>query len=117
MSKVLAVGVLVVSLLFALAGRFRTSMCGLVLSAALFCLTGCGSYRVEWEHVSHPMAGPPFGLASDEDALDTINVIGRKDTGRFYVEAGLGYKLADAGFYGPELTFTSRIGVNLWSAR
>lgn len=77
-------------------------------------LGGCSSVRVEHEHVSHPFAGPPFGPLTEEDSLDTVNVIARKEHGRFYIEAGLGYKVNDGGFHGPDLTFTSRVGVELW---
>jgi hypothetical protein len=84
----------------------------LLVAALLF--TGCASVRAEWEHTSHPFAGPPFGPTNEEDNLDTINIIGRRQMGHAYVEMGVGYKLADGGFDGPELTFTSRFGVELW---
>lgn len=88
-----------------------------ILALLAVALTGCSSVRVEWEHVSHPFAGPPFGPQSEEDSLDTLNVITRKEAGRVYIETGLGYKLGDGGFYGPGLTFTSRIGVELGDRR
>lgn len=93
------------------------------LSAGIACLllTGCGavpicekqSVRSEYEHVSHLTAGPPFGPAWEEDSLDQISIIGRCSNGRTYVEMGLGYVLTDGGFYGPDETFTGRVGYYL----
>lgn len=91
--------------------------------AAVVLLSGCSTVgRVcdeiqineEYEHVSHPLAGYPFGEAVEEDALHTLNTIGRCSMGRTYIEGGLGYKIRDGGFYGPDLTGTLRVGVNLW---
>lgn len=75
--------------------------------------SGCTGMRVEVEHTSHPLAGPPFGPRSEEDSLNTINVVKRVEKGRFYAEGGLGYKFDDGGFYGPPLTATVRVGVSL----
>ncbi len=75
------------------------------------------SLRGEYEHVSHPFAGFPFGAKDEEDALHTIGTVGRCSMGRGYVELGTGYKLREAGFYGPELTGTVRVGVELWKSR
>jgi hypothetical protein len=49
-----------------------------------------------------------------EDGLSQVNLIGHWQSGRVYVEQGLGYNLQGengGGFYGPELTYTGRIGV------
>jgi hypothetical protein len=89
----------------------------LIAAALAIALSGCATVSAEWAHTSHPMAGYPFGPSYEEDTLDTLNVIGRHQIGRTYVEMGVGYKLADGGFYGPELTFTSRIGVEIWSRK
>jgi hypothetical protein len=85
-------------------------------------MTGCAvmpdSTRLELEHVSHPLAGWPVSAANTEDALTQVNVIGHWQSGRIYVENGLGYNLqgADgAGFKGPGLTYTGRVGVLLWN--
>lgn len=87
-------------------------------------LPGCGvmpsSVRAEVEHVSHPLAGWPVSAGSTEDGLSQFNVIGHWQTGRIYVENGIGYNLQGrdgGGFYGPGLTYTGRIGVQLWGAR
>lgn len=77
--------------------------------------TGCSSLlpnaaRVEIEHVSHPMAGPPFGPRNEEDALSQLNILVRWQQSAWYAESGLGYKLEDSGMYGPRLTFTARVG-------
>lgn len=94
----------------------------LVLTMCLMS-TGCAltnhcdrtSIRLEYEHVSHPLAGRPFGPEREEDSLNHVGPIGRCDVGRVYTELTLGYKLADGGFYGPKLTGGVRVGVELWS--
>lgn len=88
-----------------------------VLALAAVALTACSSVRVEHEHLSHLLAGPPFGAKTEEDSLNTLNVIARRQMGRAYVEAGLGYKIGDGGFYGPDLTFTSRFGIEVWGSK
>lgn len=90
------------------------------VSAGIACLllTGCStvpfcekqSVRSEYEHVSHVTAGPPFGPQSEEDWLDQVSIIGRCTRGRTYVEMGFGYVLTNGGFYGPDETFTGRVG-------
>lgn len=86
------------------------------LLACLVLLSGCSSLRVEYQHVSHPFAGPPFGPQTEEDWLDTANIVARRQRGPFYTEAVLGYRLTDGGFYGPRLTGELRVGVELWRA-
>lgn len=90
---------------------------------AAFGLGGCGTVGrmcdearvgLEYEHVSHPFAGYPFGAAVEEDALHTVGTIGRCSMGRTYLEGGVGYKVRDGGFYGPDLTGVVRVGVTLW---
>jgi hypothetical protein len=89
---------------------------GTFLSVLLACLLlqGCAMspdlVRAEEEHTSHPLAGPPFGSKSEEDSLDALNLIARWNAGAWYAETGLGYRIGDGGFYGPRLTFTSRVG-------
>jgi hypothetical protein len=85
-------------------------------------MTGCAvipdSTRLELEHVSHPLAGWPVSANNTEDGLSQVNLIGHWQSGRVYVEQGLGYNLQGengGGFYGPELTYTGRIGVMLWN--
>lgn len=72
---------------------------------------------VEYTHISHPLAGYPFGPGTEEDAVHTAGPMGRCDMGRAYVEGGLGWKVRDAGFYGPELTGTLNVGVTLWEMK
>lgn len=94
----------------------------LLAALALTALTGCAalpdSARVEMEHVSHPLAGWPVSAKDTEDALNQANAILRWQRGRVYVEQGLGYNLKGengGGFYGPELTYTGRVGFEIWS--
>lgn len=77
--------------------------------------TGCTSIRTEYEHVSHPLAGWPFGPANEEDTLDVINAclvrsVQVSERVRSFGESCLGYRLTDGGFYGPELTGGFRAG-------
>lgn len=92
------------------------------LLAAALALTGCSvapdRVSTELEHVSHPLAGWPVSASNTEDALTQVNIIARWQTGRFYVEHGLGWNVQGengGGFYGPGLTYTGRIGVTLWN--
>jgi hypothetical protein len=94
----------------------------LALLLAITTLPACSalptSVRAELEHVSHPMAGWPVSANNTEDGLSQANVIARWQKGHVYVENGLGYNLQGrdgGGFYGPAVTYTGRIGVELWS--
>ena len=98
------------------------------LASALLALSssGCTSVRsvcdesrvdFQYTHVSHPFAGWPFGPEDEEDAVHTIGPVARCTVGRGYVDLGAGRKITESGFYGPNLTGTVNIGVNLWSSR
>lgn len=96
------------------------------LLAGVLALSGCSviggvcdqaQISVEYTHVSHPLAGAPFGPRTEEDALHTVGPVGRCDMGRAYVEGGLGYKVRDGGFYGPDLTGSFNVGVKLWELK
>lgn len=96
-------------------------MKSLTLFLAVF-LSGCAlsptSARVELEHVSHPLAGWPVSANDTEDGLSQANVILHWQSGRVYVENGIGVNLQGengGGFYGPGLTYTGRIGYQFWS--
>lgn len=91
-----------------------------ILISALFA-SGCSvlpdSAGLELEHVSHPMAGWPVSASNTEDGLSQVNAMLKWKRGRVYMEQGLGYNLQGrdgGGFIGPELTYTGRIGVELW---
>ena len=89
-----------------------------ILAALSSVLLGCASVQPDYlfaeaEHVSHPFAGYPFGPASDEDCLNQQNVGAGWSRGGAYVEQSLGVKLNDCGFYGPDLTYTLRIGYRI----
>jgi hypothetical protein len=73
--------------------------------------------KAGWDHVSHPDVGPPFGPRSEEDTLDTLSCKLERSSDRFYVEVGLGYRLAEGGFYGSDFIFMSSAGVKLWSSK
>lgn len=92
-----------------------------VLGIACLLLAGCSSVpfcekqsvRTEYEHISHWSAGPPFDSRSEEDWIDQVSLIGRCSRGRAYTEVGVGYVFTDGGFYGPDETFTGRVGYYL----
>lgn len=93
-------------------------MIAILVGLALMLLAGGCSVqrpqvRLELEHVSHPLAGWPFGPSTEEDALTQANVMLEWERGRVRVEQGLGYRLMDQGFYGPELTYTGRVSVRI----
>lgn len=89
------------------------------VSAGIVCLllTGCGampicekkSLRSEYEHISHPEVNPP-----NEDTLDQLSLIGNCRNGRLFIEAGIGRIVSEGGFYGPDTTFTGRVGYYLF---
>lgn len=84
---------------------------------AALLLSGCTTVSVEMEHISHPLAGWPVGPSSEEDWVHTVGIVGRKEYGRWYVEQGLGYNVAGrdgGGFVGPGLTYTGRVGVQVF---
>ena len=84
-------------------------------------LGGCAAmpdrFSLEAEHVSHPLAGWPVSANDTEDGLSQANLMLKWKRGRVYMEQGIGVNLQGengGGFYGPELTYTGRIGVDLW---
>lgn len=86
---------------------------------AVLALSGCMSMPnkvdANWLHVSHPLLGPPFGPAYEEDTLDVMEVRASWERGRLFSEMGLGAQMRDSGFAGDGFIFTSRIGVKLWN--
>lgn len=84
-------------------------------------VSGCASLapastKLEFEHVSHPLAGWPVGARDQEDALTQANGLLVWRAERAYVEAGLGYNLRGrdgGGIYGPTLTGTVRAGMEI----
>ncbi len=81
-----------------------------LLAACLIALQGCTYLSAEMQHVSHPLAGPPFGPKTEEDSLNTVNACAGRERQGWYVEQCLGYKLTDGGVYGPKLTYEARFG-------
>jgi hypothetical protein len=97
--------------------KVRGDLVGILVMLLVFWLLGgCAStYKLEVEHISHPMVGPPFEGADQEDAVtQLVGLAGWGGVGSGpYVEAGLGANLRGSnggGFYGPPLTFTARAG-------
>lgn len=95
-----------------------------ILAAAALAMTGCAvlpdSANVEILHASHPLAGWPVSANNTEDGLSEVNVVARWQHGNVYVENALGYNLQGTnggGFFGPSLTYTGRIGYQLWSSK
>jgi len=88
----------------------------LILVLASGCSTVCdrAALRSEYQHISHVTAGPPFGPPSDEDSLDVVSILGRCEIRSVYAEVGVGLRLTDGGFYGPDEIFTGRVGVEFW---
>lgn len=92
-----------------------------LIAAVLMALPACSlaphQLHAEIEHVSHPTAGWPVSASNTEDGLSQASLIARWQKGRAYVEHGLGYNLQGehgGGFHGPALTYTGRVGIELW---
>lgn len=89
-----------------------------LLLAPVLLLAGCAlapaTVRLEYEHVSHPLAGWPCERqGTTEDVLNQVNAIARYEIRGAYVDLGLGRNLQGqhgGGFYGPVLTGTVRAG-------
>lgn len=95
-------------------------MKAMIVLAALT-LGGCSvmpdKAGITLDHISHPLAGWPVSASNTEDGLTQVNALVRWQKGRVYVESGLGYNIQGrdgGGFYGPAVTYTGRIGVDLW---
>lgn len=88
----------------------RLALASLAALALSGCMLAPTAFYSEYEHVSHPLAGPPFGPENEEDWLDQLVIGAEWDKGGAYVQVGLGYVVTDGGFYGPPLTGTVRAG-------
>lgn len=93
----------------------------LAVTLAVIQLAGCVALPdyagMDVEHISHPLAGPPFGPTSDEDSLNHIRGFVGWRHGRAFCEVSLGYKLTDGGFYGPRMTANANVGLMLFGER
>lgn len=95
--------------------NFTGALALAVLFVAVVALcSGCSTISAEVSHVSHPLRGEPFGPATEEDTLDSVGIVARREYGRVYIEQGLAYRLRDGGFYGDDFVYTGRIGVKLY---
>jgi hypothetical protein len=88
-----------------------------IVATAVFsgCMSVPDRVDLDWAHVSHPLLGAPFGPSSEEDTLDVAEISATWNRGPFFMQAGLGKRLADGGFYGDDFIFNSRVGMKLWS--
>lgn len=83
----------------------------LLICSMLIVLSACSTVSAEWQHISHPLLGPPFGPRNEEDTLDVLQVCGERTHGKFFIEMCLGHRLVDGGFYGDNFIYTGRFGV------
>lgn len=67
-----------------------------------------------YDHVSHPLLGPPFGPEIEEGTIDSIGTTCRWERGRVFFESGLSYMVPDSDLYGDDLLFNSRIAIKIW---
>ena len=98
-----------------------------ILAACATLQTGCASYHVEYEHISHLSAGWPSGPSDEEDTLDHVQLCGMRKLEELFnnTRSGklgdveltwcVGYKLRDGGIAGPRDTAAWRIKVPLTS--
>lgn len=93
--------------------------CGLTIVAVL-ALQGCAVMPspqmcfANYDHVSHPRKGEPFGPATEEGTIDSVGATCRWERGRLFMESGLSYMWPDSDLYGDDLLYNGRIGVKLW---
>lgn len=96
--------------------KFKAVMALLALAA----LSGCASLPApktcfaNYDHVSHPLQGQPFGPKTEEGTIDSVGATCRWEKGRVFMESGLSYMWPDSDLYGDDLLFNSRIAVKIW---
>lgn len=88
-----------------------------LLAALVATQTGCASYHVEYEHVSHLSAGWPTGPSDEEDTLDQASICGRREILHITYTGCVGRKLRDGGMYGPSDTASLRLEVPIYQRR
>jgi hypothetical protein len=91
----------------------------IVCALAALPLTGCittppNEVFLSYDHLSHPLLGPPFGPATDEGTLDTVGVTARWVRGKAFVETGLSYVVPGGDLYGDDFLFNGRVGYRLF---
>lgn len=69
---------------------------------------------VNYDHLSHPLQGPPFGPDTEEGTIDTVGGTCRWEKGRVFVESGLSYLWPGSDLYGDDLLFNSRVAFKIW---
>lgn len=69
---------------------------------------------VNYDHVSHPLQGQPFGPKTEEGTIDSIGGTCRWEKGRVFIESGLSYMWPDSDLYGDDLLFNSRVAYKIW---
>lgn len=92
-------------------------MKGAIVAILALCMTGCATVRIEAEHISHPLAGWPFGPCDDEAQITQLNALLHWQKGRWYADAGVGFKVYERSqwdFVGPAMTGTIRVGVEVF---
>lgn len=82
----------------------------------LIILSGCQTLipdrgNIEFEHISHPGSGWPFGPSTEEATLTQFAGTLTWETDIGYLSTGLGYNIDRSGdFYGSRVTGSFRIG-------
>lgn len=87
--------------------------------ASALALVGCSTVAPTHavggvQHISHPLAGWPFGPVTEEDTLDQVCggllwVRERPNGGEVIIDQRLCQKLRDGGFFGPKLSYYGSI--------
>lgn len=67
-----------------------------------------------YDHVSHPLRGEPFGPPTEEDALDSLGTTCRWEKDRLFFESGLSYMWPGSDLYGDDLLFNGRVAYKIW---
>lgn len=98
------------------AARLRVAMALLTLAT----LSGCAVVPspdqcfANYDHVSHPLQGEPFGPKTEEGTIDSVGGTCRWERGRMFFESGLSYSWPDSDLYGDDLLFNSRVAIKIW---
>lgn len=92
----------------------------LVSVVAALLVQGCATMLApdtcfaNYDHISHPLQGKPFGPVTEEGTIDSVGTTCRWERGRVFLESGLSYMVPDSDLYGDDFLFNSRIAVKIW---
>lgn len=93
---------------------------GVIAIMTALLLQGCAALPApdmcfaSYDHLSHPLQGPPFGPELEEGTIDSVGTTCRWERGRLFFESGLSYMVPDSDLHGDDFLYNGRIGVKIW---